>query len=44
MALEPIDRAVATDDPEIAAKIVQDTTVATPRPPRMWPITVFAMT
>jgi hypothetical protein len=42
IALNPIDRAVATDDPKIAAKIVQANTVATPSPPFTSAITVWA--
>ena len=41
-ALAPIERAVATDDPEMAAKIVQERTVATPRPPLTWPTIALA--
>jgi hypothetical protein len=33
---------VATEDPQIAAKPPQASTVATPRPPRRWPIMEFA--
>ena len=34
--------AVATDEPQMAAKPPQATTVATPRPPRRWPIIELA--
>ena len=36
--------AVATDDPHIAAKIVQERTQTRPRPPRTWPIHAWAAT
>ena len=41
--MEPIVSAVATDEPEIAAKMVQDKTVATPRPPGKWRTKVCAV-
>ncbi len=34
--------AVATEEPQIAAKPPQASTVAMPRPPRRWPISALA--
>jgi len=43
MAVDPIVRAVATEEPEIVAKMEQERMVAKPRPPLKWPMSLLAI-